>query len=57
MPSVPIKNRSKEELLRALTEVYAWPMAQGYWPLLHKIDNEIAHEVKAFIASEQVKLQ
>ncbi len=55
--SVPIKNRSKEELIRAVTEVYAWPTAQGYWPLLHKMDNETSHDVKAFIASEQVKLQ
>jgi hypothetical protein len=31
---VPIKNRSKEELLQAITEVYAWLTAQGYWPIL-----------------------
>ena len=28
--SVPIKNRSKEELLRAVKEVYAWLTARGY---------------------------
>ncbi len=55
--SVPIKNRSKEELLRAVTEVYACLTAQGYRPLLHKMDNETSHDVKAFIALEQVKLQ
>jgi hypothetical protein len=55
--SVPIKNRSKEELLRAVTELYAWLTARGYRPLLHKIDNEMSHNVKTFIATEQVKLQ
>ncbi len=54
---VPIKNRSKEELLRAVTEVYAWLTAQGYWPILHKMENETSHSVEAFIAFEQVKLQ
>jgi hypothetical protein len=55
--SVSIKNRSKEELLWAITEVYAWLTARGYRPLLHKIDNQRSHDVEAFIASEQVKLQ
>ncbi len=55
--SVPIKNRSKEELLRAITEVYAWLTARGYRPILHKMDNKASHDVKAFIAPEQVKLQ
>jgi hypothetical protein len=54
---VPIKNRRKEELLWAVTEVYAWLTVQGYWPILHKKDNETSHDVKAFIPSEQVKLQ
>jgi hypothetical protein len=54
---VPIKNRSKEELLQAITEVYAWLTAQGYRPILHKIDNKTSHDIKAFIPSEQVKLQ
>jgi hypothetical protein len=57
IPLVPIKNRSKEELLWAITEVYAWFTAQGYWPLLHKMDNETSHDVKMFIPAEQVKLQ
>jgi hypothetical protein len=55
--SVPIMNRSKEELMRDVTEVYAWPTAQGYQPLLHKMDNETSHDIKAFIALEQVKIQ
>jgi hypothetical protein len=55
--SVPIKNRSKEELLRAVTKVYSWLTARGYQPILHKMNNEKSHDVKAFIASEQVKLQ
>ncbi len=32
-------------------------MARGYWPLLHKMDNETSHVVEAFIASEQINLQ
>jgi hypothetical protein len=55
--SVPIKNRSKEELLWAITEVYAWLTAWGYRPILHKMDNETSHDVEAFIVLEQVKLQ
>jgi hypothetical protein len=54
---VPIKNRSKEELLQAVTEVYAWLTARVYWPILHKMGNKTSHDVEAFIASEQVKLQ
>jgi hypothetical protein len=53
---VPIKNRSKKKLLQAVTEVYAWLTARGYWPFLHKMDNETSHDIKAFIV-EQVKLQ
>jgi hypothetical protein len=55
--SVPIRNRSKEELLRAYTEVYAWLTARGYRPLLHKLDNETSRDVEAFVAAEQVKIQ
>jgi hypothetical protein len=55
--SVPIKNQSKEELLQAYTEVYAWLSARGYRPLLHKLDNETSHDVKTFIVVEQVKIQ
>ncbi len=44
--SVPIKNRSKKELLRAITEVYTWLTAWGNWPILHKMDNETSHDVK-----------
>jgi hypothetical protein len=43
--SVPIKNRSKEELLRAVTEVHAWLTARGYRPILHKMDNQISHDI------------
>jgi hypothetical protein len=55
--SIPIKNRSKEELLQAYTEVYAWLAARGYRPLLHKLDNKTSCNVEAFIAAEQVKIQ
>jgi hypothetical protein len=55
--SVPIKNRFKEELLRAYTEVYAWLTTRGYRPLLHKLDNKTSHNVEAFFVAEQVKIQ
>ncbi len=55
--SVPIKNWSKGELLRAFTEVYTWLTARRYHPHLHKLDNETSHDVEAFFASEYVKLQ
>jgi hypothetical protein len=55
--SVPIRNRSKEELLRAYTEVYAWLTARGYRPLLHKLDNKTSRDVEAFVTAEQVKIQ
>ncbi len=54
--SVPIKNRSKEELLQAYTEVYAWLTARGYRPLLQKLDNKTSHDVVAFIVAEQVEI-
>jgi hypothetical protein len=54
---IPIKNRSKEELLRAITEVYTWLTARGYWPFLQKMDNKTSHDIKAFIVLEQVNLQ
>ena len=44
--SIPIKSRSKEELLRAYNEVYEWLSVWGFKPLLHKMDNETLHEVK-----------
>ncbi len=37
--------------------MYAWLTARGYRPLLHKLDNETSHDVEAFIAAEQVKIQ
>jgi hypothetical protein len=55
--SIPIKNQSKEEFLQAYMEVYAWLTARGYRPLLHKLDNKTSHDVEAFIAAEQVKIQ
>ena len=55
--SIPIKSRSKEELLRAYTELYKWLTVRGFKPLLHKIDNETSHEVEKFIQGQQTRLQ
>jgi hypothetical protein len=54
---VPIKNRSKEELLRAYPETYDWLVQQGFKPQLHKLDNETSHEVDAFVSSQHTHLQ
>ena len=54
---VPIKNRSKEELLRAYRETYEWLTMWGFENLLHKMDNETSHKVESFICSQQTHLQ
>ena len=54
---VPIKNRSKEELLRAYRKIYNWLVLRGFTPQLHKLDNETSHEVEAFIRSQHTHLQ
>ena len=54
---VPIKNRSKEELLRAYRETYEWLTMRGFKNLLHKMDNETSHKVENFIRSQQTHLQ
>jgi hypothetical protein len=51
--SVPIKNRSKEELLHAYRKIYEWLTLCGFKPLLHKLDNKTSKDVKAFVAMEQ----
>jgi hypothetical protein len=38
---VPIKNRSKEELLQVYHETYDWLVQRGFNPQLYKLDNEI----------------
>ena len=55
--SIPIKNRSKEELNRAYHEVYEWLGMRGFKPLLHKMDNETSHEVEKFIQGQQTRIQ
>ncbi len=55
--SVPIKSRSKEELLRAYRKTYEWLSMRGFKPLLHKMDNETSHQVEKFIRAQQTRLQ
>jgi hypothetical protein len=54
---IPIKSRSKEELLRAYHKVYKWLLVWGFKPFLHKMDNETSHEVETFIQGQQTRLQ
>ncbi len=55
--SVPIKSRSKEELLRAYQLVYAYLTALGFKPQLHKMDNKTSQDVETFICEENTRLQ
>jgi hypothetical protein len=55
--SVPIKSRSKEELLQAYRLVYAYLTAWGFKPQLYKIDNKTSHDIKTFIHKENTCLQ
>ena len=55
--SVPIKNWSKEELLRAYRETCDWLVQRGFKPQLQKLDNETSHEVEAFVSSQHTHLQ
>jgi hypothetical protein len=55
--SVPIKSRSKEELLQAYRLVYAYLTAWGFKLQLHKIDNKTSHNVETFIRKENTCLQ
>jgi hypothetical protein len=55
--SVPIKNRSKKELLRAYQEIYKWLTQCGFKSLLHKLDNKTSHDMEAFVKSQHTHLQ
>ena len=55
--SVPIKSRSKEELLRAYRLVYAYLTTWGFRPQLHKMDKLTSHNIKTFICKENTHLQ
>jgi hypothetical protein len=55
--SIPIKNCTKEELLRAYQLAYEYLTCCGFEPLLHKMDNETSKDVEDFIKSQQMALQ
>jgi hypothetical protein len=55
--SIPIKNRSKEELLRAYCKIYAWLTLCGFKPLLHKLDNKTSKDVEMFVTTEQTCIE
>ena len=55
--SVPVKNRSKEELLCTYKLSYAFLACRGYQSRLHQMDNETSKDVEDFIAGKQTKLQ
>jgi hypothetical protein len=55
--SVPIKNRTKQELLRAYQITSKYLSSHGFKPCLHKIDNKTSKDVKDFIQYQQTSLQ
>jgi hypothetical protein len=55
--SVPIKNRTKEELLHAYQLTYKYLTSRGFKPQLHKMDNKTSKDVEDFIASQNTDLQ
>ncbi len=52
--SVPIKKRTKQELLRAYQITYKYLSSCEFKPCLHKMDNETLKDVKDFIQSQQL---
>ncbi len=54
--SVPIKNRTKEEL-RAYQITYKYLSSWGFKPQLHKMGNETSKDVEDFIESQRTTLQ
>ncbi len=44
-------------MLRAYRKIYEWLTHSGFKPLLHKLDNETSKDVKAFVATEQTRIQ
>jgi hypothetical protein len=55
--SIPIKNRTKQEVLRAYQITYKYLSSCRFKARLHKMDNETSKDVKDFIQSRQTSLQ
>jgi hypothetical protein len=55
--SVPIKNRTKQELLQAYQITYKYLSSCRLKPCLHKMNNKTLKDVKDFIQSQQTSLQ
>jgi hypothetical protein len=55
--SVPIKNRTKQELLCAYQITYKYLSSCGFKPHLHKMDNKTSKDVEDFIQSQHTTLQ
>ncbi len=55
--SYPIKSCHRSELLHAYNDVYTYLRVQGYQPQLHKLDNELSHDVEATITKNNASFQ
>jgi hypothetical protein len=55
--SVPIKNRTKQELLQAYQITFKYLSSRGFKSCLHKMDNKTSKDVKDFIKAKQTSLQ
>eukprot|EP00804_Cyclotella_cryptica_P006568 CCRYP_021174-RA/>CCRYP_021174-RA protein AED:0.46 eAED:0.46 QI:0/0/0/1/1/1/2/0/373 len=48
----PIKSRHRSELLKAYEEVYSFLRVRGYWPQLHRQDNETSHNIETYTSHQ-----
>jgi hypothetical protein len=55
--SVPFKNQTKQELLRAYQITYKYLSSCGFKSCLHKMDNETSKDVQDFIQTQHTTLQ
>ena len=54
---VPIKSRSKEDLLEAYKHIYKYCEERGFKPRLQRMDNETSELVEEFIKEQKAEVQ
>ena len=53
----PMKNRTKEEIVRAIQQLYKYLKSRGISPKLHILDNEASKKLKQCITTNNTKYQ
>ena len=54
---VPIKSRSKENMLESYKHIYKYCEERGFKPILHRMDNETSELVEDFIKEQNAEVQ